>query len=51
MSFTGFSIVSSGGHFTQWSDTILAILVKGHPRNISVKLFWKQTISLGEDVT
>ena len=29
----------SGGHFVQQSRTILAILVEGHPRNISVKLF------------
>ena len=34
-----YSIFSSGGHFHQWSETILAILVEGHPRNISVKLF------------
>ena len=37
--FTSFSIFSSGGHFVQRSRTILAILVKGHPRNIPVKLF------------
>ena len=35
----GFSIYSSDGHFVQRSGTILAILVEGHPRNISVKLF------------
>ena len=35
----GFSIFSSDGHFVQRSETILAILVEGHPRNISVKLF------------
>ena len=34
-----FSIFSSGGHFVHRSVTILAILVEGHPRNISVKLF------------
>ena len=34
-----FSILSSGGHFVQRNRTILAILVKGHPRNISEKLF------------
>ena len=28
-----------GGHFVQQSRIILAILVEGHPRNISVKLF------------
>ena len=39
MSFKGFSIFSSGGHFVQRSGTIIAILVEGHPRNISVKLF------------
>ena len=31
----GFSIFSSGGHFVQPSGTILAILVEGHPKNIS----------------
>ena len=40
MSFKGFSIFSFGGLF-QWSETILAILVEGHPRNISVKFFLK----------
>ena len=39
MSFKGFSIFSSGGHFVQRSGSILAILIEGHPRNISVKLF------------
>ena len=39
--FKGFSICRSGGHFIQQSRTILAILVKGHPRNISVKIFLK----------
>ena len=34
-----FPIFSSGGHFVKQSRTILAILVKGHPRNIPVKLF------------
>ena len=39
--FTGlgevfFSILSTGGHFVQWSGMILA---EGHKRNISVKLF------------
>ena len=34
----GFSIFSSDGHFVQWSGTILAILVEGHPKNISTKL-------------
>ena len=39
MSFKGFSIFSSGGHFIQCSGTILAILVEGHQKNISMKLF------------
>ena len=34
----GFSIFSSDGHFVQRSGTILAILVKSHPKNISTKL-------------
>ena len=29
---------------------ILAILIEGHTRNISVKLFWNQAIGLGGDV-
>ena len=41
MSFKVFSIFSSGGHFVQQSGTILAILVEGHPRNISVKFFFE----------
>ena len=31
----GFSIFSSADHFVQRSGTILAILVEGHPRNMS----------------
>ena len=46
----GFSIFSYDGHFVQRSGTILAILVKGHPRNIPVKLFWNLPIGLGGDV-
>ena len=34
----GFSIFSSDCHFVQRSGTILAILVEGHPKNISTKL-------------
>ena len=37
MSFKGFSILSSGCHFVQQSGTILALLVEGHSRSISVK--------------
>ena len=48
--FKSFSIFSSGGHFVQRSGTILAILVKGHPRNIPVKLFWNLPIGIGDDV-
>ena len=39
MSFKGFSIFNFGGHLVQSSGTILAILIKGYPRHISVKLF------------
>ena len=46
----GFSIFSSDGQFVQRSGTILAILVEGHPRIISVKLFWNWPIGLGGDV-
>ena len=35
----GFACFSSGGHFVQWSKTILAILVESHSRNISMKIF------------
>ena len=34
-----FGFFCSGGHFVQQSRTILAVLVEGHPRNISVELF------------
>ena len=37
--FKGFSTFSSGGQFVLWSGIILAILVKGHERNIFAKLF------------
>ena len=33
------SIFNSGGHFIQWSESILEVLVEGGPRNISMKLF------------
>ena len=49
MSFKGFSIFSSGSHFVQRRGTILAILVEGHPRIISVKLFCHWVIGLGGD--
>ena len=41
-----FSIFSSGGHFVQPRGTTLAILVKGHKRPISVKLFCNWVIGL-----
>ena len=50
MSFKGFSIFSSDGHFVQRSGTILAILVKELQGNICVKLFWNWSSSLGGDV-
>ena len=43
----GFSIFSSGGHFVQSSRAILANMVEGHPRNMSVKLFENWSIGLG----
>ena len=40
MSFKGvFSILSSDSHFVQQSRTILAILVKGHPRKMDGWMF------------
>ena len=48
MSFRGFSIFSFGDHFVQQNRTILAILVEGHPRNISVKLFQNWATGLGD---
>ena len=36
--FCFFPIFSSGSQLIQWSGTVLAILVKGHDRMISVKL-------------
>ena len=37
MSFKDFSNLSSSSHLVQWSRTILAISVKGHEWNNSVK--------------
>ena len=45
-----FSIYISGGYFDEGMGAILAISVVGHPRNISVKLFWNQAIGQGGDV-
>ena len=44
------SIFSSGDQFVKPKETILAILVKGHKRNTSVKLFWNPVIGLRVDV-
>ena len=35
--YSRFSIFSSGGHFVQRSETVLAILVEGHLSNIPMK--------------
>ena len=43
-----FSIFSSGSHFVQRSRTILAILVDGHPRNISVNYYEMDPLALEE---
>ena len=48
--FKGFSIFSFGGHFVQPSRTTLAILVEGHKRTISKKLFQNQATGQGGDV-
>ena len=50
MSFKSFFIFTSGGRFVQWSRTSLAILVEGHPKNISVKPFWNLAVGLRGDV-
>ena len=39
MSLKDFSIFRFDSHFVQQSRTILAILVEGHPRNISLNHF------------
>ena len=49
MSFKCISILSSGGRFVQRSCTISTVSVVGHPRQISVKLFWNRSIGLGGD--
>ena len=50
MSFKDFFIFSSGDQFVQQSRTILATLVKGDKRNLSVKSFWNQATGKGRDV-
>ena len=50
MPIKGFSIFISCGQFDEGVGAILAILVEGHPRNISVKLFENWSIGLGEDI-
>ena len=39
MSFQDISIFSCRGHFVEQSKTILKILVDGHLRSVSMKLF------------
>lgn len=41
MPVKGFSCFISGGHFVKQNKTILEILLEGHARNISTKLFLK----------
>ena len=38
-SFKGFSIFMSGGYLLQQSETVCAIFIEGHPKNIPVLLF------------
>ena len=47
----GFSIFSSDCHFVQRSGTILAILVEGHPRNISLLNYVKITLLALEEMS
>ena len=48
--FKCFSIFSSGGHLVQWSGTVWAILVEGHPRNLPIKLFQNPSSRFGGEV-
>ena len=48
--FFFFLFFAHGGHFVQPSRTFLAILVKGHKRNTSVKLLLNQDTGCGGDV-
>ena len=50
MSFKDFSTFSSGGHFVQRSETILAILIEGHPSNIPMESFLNPFTGFGGDV-
>ena len=47
LSLSFFSIFSSGGYLVHQSETVSAILVEDHPRNISMKLFCNRAIGLG----
>ena len=49
-SFEGFSFFSSDGHLVQRSETVSAILVNSHLRNIPVKLFQNLSTDLAEVV-
>ena len=44
MSFKGYSIFSSGGHFVQQSRNILAILVKGDKRMDGYFVYRRSTL-------
>ena len=46
--YKDFSIFSSGGHLVQRSEAVLAILVEGNRRKISVKVY--RAIGLGVNV-
>ena len=50
ISFKGFSIFNYGGHFVQRIGIILAILVEGHPKNFSVKLFYKKALECSPEL-
>ena len=50
MSFKLFSVLSCDGHLVRWCGKILAILVAGYSRNISVKLFGNRVIGLTGNV-
>ena len=50
MSFKCFSIFSFCGHCAQRGGIILAILVGGYPRNVSVELFRNRVIGRGGDL-
>ena len=44
------SLLNSGGHLVQRSETVSEILVEGHSRSIPVKLFQNPSVSFGKDI-